>query len=200
MLQDELGKVTVPDEIDTAELRRELTRANEINRNVDLYARRRDLEGMAVEQETKSAALTRSIEDRMAQINRAVEAAQMPYPGLTLASGQVMLGGVPFEQASSAEQWRACVGIAMAENPSLRTILVRQGSLLDSKSTAVIAEMAADRGYQVIVEKVDESGKVGIVMVEGAVASTPQSRALGVPPTALEPAKATKGKRPRGET
>jgi hypothetical protein len=197
MLQDELRKIVIPAELDTAELRRELTRANETNRAVDLYARKRDLEGMAKAEEEKSAALTKSIEERLAAINKAIEAAEMPYQGLTLRAGSVLLGGVPFEQASSAEQWRACVGIAMAENPGLRTILVRQGSLLDTKSMAIIKEMADGQGYQVICEKVDESGKIGIVLVDGRVASTPESRELGIDPTQLPPVLTEKGKRAR---
>ena len=194
-LQDELKAITVTPEIDTAEMRRDLTRANEVNRMVDLYTRKRDLEGMAKAEEDKSAALTKSIEERTATINKAIEAAEMPYPSLTLRNNAVLLGGVPFEQASSAEQWRACVGIAMAENPNLRTILVRQGALLDSKSMAIIKEMADARGYQVIVEKVDESGKVGIVMVDGRVDSTPESRELGIPPTQVDPATDRKGRK-----
>lgn len=193
---DEEFEYKIPDEIDTSALRLELAKARKTNDAVELRKRREEADAMFAAEDAKAAELTKRIVERTARINKAIEAATMPYDGLTLASGAVLLGGVPFEQASSAEQWRACVGIAMAENPGLRTILVRQGSLLDSKSMAIIAEMAESRGYQVIVERVDESGKVGIVLVDGQVESTPESREKGISPTELAPAleKPAKGK------
>jgi len=169
--KQDVAAYVIAAEIDTAELRRDLTRANETNKNVDAYQRRREFEGMAEEQEKASAALTAKMEERTKRINKAIEDTKMPYPGLTLANNTVMLAGVPFEQGSYAEKLRAAVGIAMAENPALRTILVHEGSMLDSKAMQIVAEMALDRDYQVIVERVDETGRVGVCMVEGTVAS-----------------------------
>jgi len=40
---------------------------------------------------------------------------------------------------------------------------------LDSKSMEIIEEMAGSGGYQVWVEVVDETGKVGIVIEDGSV-------------------------------
>lgn len=178
---DAIGKeksvLVIPDRIDTSQLRRLLTNARKTNDAVDLRKRREEADTMAAAEEAKSVALTRSIEDRIKAINDAIEATEMPYPGLTLKDGMVMLAGQPFEQASSAEQLRASIGIAMAENPQMRTILVREGSLMDSKSLAIVEDMARTRAYQIIVEKVDETSAIGVVMIDGMVSSTPQSRA-----------------------
>ena len=167
---------TLADEIDTAALRLELSRARKINDAVELRKRRDEADAMWKVQDDKAEALTRSINERVATINAAIEATEMPYPGLTLRDNQVWLAGQPFEQASSAEQLRASIGIAMAENPQMRTILVREGSLMDSKSLKIVEGMAVERGYQCIVEKVDETGSIGIVMTDGMVESTPESR------------------------
>lgn len=167
----DFASMEIPDEIDTAELRRDLTKANETNKAVEAYIQRREHEAMAEAEEKKSAELTAKMEARTARINKAIEATKMPYPSLTLANNMVILAGVPFEQGSYAEKLRAAVGIAMAENPALRTILVHEGSMLDSKAMQIVAEMAIDRDYQVIVERVDESGRIGVCMVEGTVAS-----------------------------
>jgi hypothetical protein len=58
---------------------------------------------------------------------------------------------VPFAQASSAEQLRVSVGMGLAINPIFRVILIKDGSLLDEDSRAMIAEMAAehDVGFRV---------------------------------------------------
>ncbi len=63
------------------------------------------------------------------------------------------------------------VAIAMAGNPKLRVLRIKDGSLLDSKSYAMLQEMAELHDFQCWVEAVDESGTVGIVMEDGAVAS-----------------------------
>jgi recombinational DNA repair ATPase RecF len=45
-------------------------------------------------------------------------------------------------------------------------------SLLDSGNMAVIQQMAKDQDYQVWIEQVDESGKVGIYIEDGQVRET----------------------------
>lgn len=93
----------------------------------------------------------------------------MPVPGLSLAEGRVLLNGVPFDQSSSAEQIRTSVAIAMAANPKLRIIRIKDGSLLDEDGLRLIAEQAKENDYQVWIERVDSSGKIGIVMEDGSV-------------------------------
>ena len=59
--------------------------------------------------------------------------------------------------------------MAMVSNPKLRVILIRDGSLLDSENLKVIQEMAADLDFQVLIERVDDTGKVGIYIEDGEV-------------------------------
>lgn len=80
-----------------------------------------------------------------------------------------MLNGVPFNQGSDAEQLRASLGIAMALNPKLKVIRVRDGSLLDDDSMKIVEQMADKNNFQIFIERVDSSGKVGIVMENGLV-------------------------------
>jgi hypothetical protein len=173
--------IVVPDEIDTAQLRRDLNAANETNKHVEAFMRRRDFEGMAVEEEKKAQALTDSMAKRAAEVKAAIEAAEMPVPGLSIANGQVTMGGVPFTQASGREQLIASIGLAFSQNPEMRGVLVRQGGLMDTDGLAILEEMAEARGFQVFVEKVDQSGTMGFVMQDGLLVSTPDSRATGIP-------------------
>lgn len=46
---------------------------------------------------------------------------------------------------------------------------IKDGSLLDSKSMQIINEMAGTNDYQVWIERVDESGKVGFYIEDGNV-------------------------------
>ena len=132
--------------------------------------RRADEERRYKTAEAESKRLTEAMDARAARLATAVADADMPVPGLSLTQDGVLLEGLPLEQASDAEQLRLSCSIAMAQSAKLRVIRVRDGSLLDPDSMAILREMAADRDYQVWIERVDTSGKVGIVIEAGKVA------------------------------
>ena len=109
------------------------------------------------------------MEQRAATAREAIAAAKMPVAGLGFGDGVVTYNDIPFDQASSAEQLRVSLAIAMAANPKLRVIRIEDGSLLDEDSLAQIAAMAKDHDYQVWIERVETSGKVGFVIEDGHV-------------------------------
>jgi hypothetical protein len=51
-------------------------------------------------------------------------------------------------------------------NPTLRVIRIMDGSLLDADSLAAIAAAASAADYQVWIERVDDDGAVGAVIIE----------------------------------
>ena len=62
--------------------------------------------------------------------------------------------------------------MAMAMNPTLRIIRVRDGSLLDEDAMKLLAEMAAKNDSQIWIERVDSSGRVGVVLEDGRIKPT----------------------------
>jgi hypothetical protein len=125
--------------------------------------------------EAQSDALTKAREDREAAKRAAIAAAKLPVDGISFGDGEILLDGVPFDQASDAEQLRASIAIAMASNPKLRVIRVRDGSLLDADALKLLAEMADERDYQCWVERVSSDGKVGFVLEDGRLKSVPHA-------------------------
>ena len=93
----------------------------------------------------------------------------MPVDGLGFDDGIVLLAGIPFSQASSAEQLRVSVAMGLAMNPTLKLLLIRDGSLLDVDSRRLIAEMAEAADAQVWMECVEENEATTIVIEDGAV-------------------------------
>lgn len=162
---------------DAAAIRAKLDEAKRANAMVDQMARRETLLAEAATLERQADALTAKMDARNDDKRKAIAAAKMPVEGLGFGEDAITFNGVPFNQASDAEQLRASIAIAMAGNPRLKVILVRDGSLLDRKSMALLAELADAHDCQVWLESVDDSGEVGIVMEDGAVASTPATRA-----------------------
>jgi hypothetical protein len=115
-------------------------------------------------------AKTTEIEALDARKAAGLAAAKFPVDGLSFGDGGVTYNGVPFCQASSAEQLRVSLSLAMAMNPELRVIRIMDGSLLDSDNMRLIEEMATEHDYQCWVERVDESGTCGVVIEDGQVA------------------------------
>ena len=101
---------------------------------------------------------------------KALAKAKFPVDGLGFAEGGVIYQGVPFSQASSAEQIRVSLAMAMSMNPKLRVIRILDGSLLDAENLALISEMAKEEDYQVWIERVADGSGVGVVIEDGEVA------------------------------
>lgn len=157
----EFAKLTEPDENAVHELEQQVESIDATNARVRANqdraraANRLELERLHWQEYTDEiTALDQQRADGLAQ-------AEFPVPGLGFDDGGVTYQGVPFGQASAAEQLRVSVAIAMALNPTVRVIRIADGSLLDSDSLALIGEMAADRGYQVWVETVRDRGTAG---------------------------------------
>ena len=98
-------------------------------------------------------------------------AATFPVDGLGFDADGVTYQGIPFKQASGAEQLRVSLAMAIALNPGLRVIRIADGSLLDSTNLQLIEDMAVAHDYQVWIEMVNESGEFGIVIEDGEVAA-----------------------------
>jgi hypothetical protein len=98
-----------------------------------------------------------------------VASAQMPVEGLSFGADGLTFGGVPLAQASSAEQLRVSLAVASALAPQLRTVLVREGSLLDEDSLEAVAEFCVANDLQVIMERVSVGDECTIVMHDGRI-------------------------------
>ncbi|MCU1326625.1 MAG: uncharacterized protein JWN34_1995 [Bryobacterales bacterium] len=172
---DSAGELPAP--IDVATLRRSLDAAKTVNANVRMLKQKAIVTAEAEALEANAKKLTDAMAEREREKATAISSAEMPIDGLSFGEGTVLYNGIPFNQASGAEQLRVSCSIAMAGNPKLRVIRIQDGSLLDEDGIQLIADMAADKDYQVWLERVDSSGKIGIVMEDGEVASVNEAAA-----------------------
>lgn len=162
-------------------------------RSVRLAAQQRlsDLEAQAKAKEAESARLTEAMEARTKAKEKAISRATMPIPALGFGDGLVLYQGIPFEQASSAEQLRVSTAIAMAANPKLKVIRITDGSLLDSDSLAMLHAMAEENGFQVWLEVVSDTKNIGVVISDGEVIADCQETLRPNPDDKLTRAHAT---------
>lgn len=153
--------------IDAATVRKNLDAAHAANVLFDQKDRHDDKIADAEIIEAQTAELTASMEKRNAEKLAAIAAAKMPIAGLGFGDEGITLNGVPFNQASDAEQLRASIAIAAAMNPRLKVIRVRDGSLLDEDSMTLLAEFCEANDVQCWIERVSSDGRVGFVLEDG---------------------------------
>ena len=158
---------------DVAQLRTELAQAQKVNESVRQVAqariRKTSLEKVASDAAILSDELTVAMRARDKSKNDAIAAAKMPVEGLGFGNELITLNGLPFNQASDAEQLRASIAISMRSNSKLKVVRVRDGSLLDNDSFALLAKMAAENGMQVWVETVRSVTDSAIIIEDGRV-------------------------------
>lgn len=167
-LNVELKKVVKP-EVDIAALEKKMETADEQNKAI--RGNKEVLENVkkAEEKTAEYNSLTEQIQGVDAEKKKVLAEAKMPIEGLSWEEDKVLYNNIPYDQISGAEQLRVSMAIAMAANPKLRVILIKDGSLLDQDNLKVVEEMAKDKDFQVWIESVDESGEIGIVIEEGEV-------------------------------
>jgi hypothetical protein len=167
------AEVAALQDVDYAPLRAAVLSAEETNRKVRENRTRARLAEDVDTWKTASASLTSQIES-IDEIRRAAIAnAKFPVEGLGFdAEGGVTFQGIPFEQASAAEQLRVSAAMGLAMNPKLRILLIRDGSLLDGASLRILADMAAEHDAQVWVERVEKDGAT-VIIEDGMVVEVP---------------------------
>jgi hypothetical protein len=166
---EEAVKLEIAELQDPAAVKAELDAARGIARG--FREQDRKIEALAAVTAAERAAqdVTTKIEEIDATKQKALAEAKMPVEGLGFDDGVVLFNGIPITQASGAEQLRISAAIGAALNPKLRVLLCRDGSLLDHKSLKQLAEFAEASTLQVWLERVDESGEVGVVIEDGHV-------------------------------
>lgn len=167
----------LPERKDAGEVRNRLDAAKRAISVLESVERRAELTKESEDHVKAAEALTAKIEERNEGKRKAIAEAKLPVECIGFGDKFITLNGVPFEQASSAEQLRASMQIAMANKPRLRVIRVREGSLLDDDGLRIVAEMAAEHDFQCWIESVDSSGKVGFVIEDGQVRHAPEGDA-----------------------
>lgn len=165
-LAAEIEKVELPN---TVEIQGRLSAVEETNQSIKDAAEYRKVQESIKPTQDESDRMTSEIAALDKQKSDAVKSASFPVNGLSFDETGVLYNGLPFSQSSGAEQLRVSLAMAMALNPTLRVIRITDGSLLDSKNLQLISDMADAQDYQIWIERVDESGTVGICIEDGEV-------------------------------
>lgn len=165
------GMANVPDPIDLDELDARLEDAETLNAQHRAWADRIGAVALVEKLGIESQQYTDALAQREAERRAVIEAADLPIEGLGFGDDCLTYKGKRLDNISTAESICVCTAIAMAMSPKIKVLLVKDWSLLDSKSRAMVTAMAQTKGYMVLAEVVDESGEVGFYIEDGRVAA-----------------------------
>lgn len=156
---------------DGADLQAKIADADRVNADVSKLLARQDLERQARNAEAISEELSKRLVEIDDEQAKAIASADLPADGLAIENDRLMLRGVPFDQASQAEQIRTSLAIGIGMNPRLKVMRIKQGNDLDEDAWALISEVALSEGLQVWVESIRPHSAAAIVMEDGEVKS-----------------------------
>ena len=154
---------------DPREVRAQLASAEAVNRKVRENAARAALQHQVTGAGGTCDGLTEKIADLDQQKHAALAAVKFPGPGLSLTDDGVTFNGIPFAQSSKAEQLRVSLAVGIAQNPELRVLFVRDGSLLDTDGLRLIGELAAEHDCQVWLEDARTQDPTAVIIEDGHV-------------------------------
>ena len=157
----------LPDPVDVVALQTQLTNARKINESVRRRLDRDKHARLADQYDDEYRRLTDSINARERAKQAAIAAAKLPVPGISFGEGELLLNGVPFEQASTAQKLRVGVAIAVQKNPTLRLAWIRDASLLDDESYSSIKQLSEEFDCQILLETVRAIGSDAILLEDG---------------------------------
>lgn len=87
--------------------------------------------------------------------------------GLEVGDGELRLNGVPFRQASKAQQLHVACVVAMRQRPRLKILRVDDGEHLDSQMRELLLTLAEQHGWQVIMTTVADHEGLRVAIVDG---------------------------------
>ena len=108
--------------------------------------------------EQKSEKITERMEEIKGDKKSVFASYPLPVKNLEFDEDNITYKGLPLnsEQLPSSVLIRIGVMIGMAMNPNLRLMIIRDGSLLDTKTMQYMLTACSKKGYQLLIEKVQD--------------------------------------------
>lgn len=165
----------LPEFVDVTSIQDEIASAQRIDAVRRLFQSRHEHEQNAADAEELSGMLTQSIAALDKSVIDAIAKAKLPG-GLSLDPAEkiVMLGGLPFASAGTAERIVASAKVAMALSPELRVMLIDEGSELDRAHMAALATVAKENDYQIWIALVQEGETASGFRIEDGANAQPR--------------------------
>lgn len=147
----------------------QITAADETNTRIRTNRRHNEIKQQIETANARSEGFTREIEGIDKTKQEMLEKAKFPLPDMSFNDSGVILNGLPFHQASTAQKIKAAVAIGVALNPTIRVILVRSGNDLDDAAIEELHRTAEERNVQCWIETIRSSDPAAVEIVDGEI-------------------------------
>jgi hypothetical protein len=116
----------------------------------------------------------------LAERQARIAAAKFPVDGLSVDGDVVTWKGRPYSQVNTSQRIPLCCSIGAALNPGLKFITIEHGNDIGKKVMPQIDAWARERGYRILVERLEGTGAACVVIEDGGVRSAaPEDTADG---------------------
>lgn len=139
-------------EQDVDEIKQQIDGVDEANRKWRENKQHEELADKVEAARAEYQKMTKQIEKIDEEKAEAVRTAPWPVPDMELTEDGLLLGGLPFEQASTSQRILASTKVGMALNPTLRLLVCQHGSDLDTETLEALGQVLEEHDFQMIVE------------------------------------------------
>lgn len=151
----------------TAELEGSIREIEAVNAKVRTNQEKARAEAEAREYGEQYAGLTAKIEDVRIQRTKLLEGADLPLPGLSVESGELLYQGRPWDCMSGSDQMKVSAAIVRALNPECGFILLDKLEQMDLETLREFSAWMEAEGLQGIATRVSTGGECSILIEDG---------------------------------
>lgn len=167
-----IARMAASDLVDqsTAELERNITDIEEINRKVRANLDKDKAEDDAKGYRDQYDKLTGKLNDIRSQKLDLLKNADLPLPGLSVEDGELIYNGHKWDNMSGSDQLRVATAIVRKLNPNCGFVLLDKLEQMDLDTLNEFGRWLEQEGLQAIATRVSTGGECSIVIEDGYVA------------------------------
>jgi DNA repair exonuclease SbcCD ATPase subunit len=154
----------------TAEIEANLADIDATNQKVRTNEAKGQAESEAARYQEQYDELTEQIEDVRNDRKHLLNGANLPLPGLSVESGELVYNGQKWDCMSSSEQLRVSVAIVRKLRPDCGFVLVDKTEQMDQETLAEFGKWLEAEGLQVIATRVSTGDECSIIIEDGMIA------------------------------
>lgn len=162
----------------TAELERNISDIEEINRKVRANLDKEKAEEDAREYERQYQELTKQIEDIRQNKTDLLEKAELPLPGLSVEDGELIYHGQKWDNMSGSDQLKVSTAIIRKLNPKCGFVLLDKLEQMDLNTLQEFGKWLEQEGLQAIATRVSTGGECSVIIEDGYVVNGDQSEPM----------------------
>lgn len=161
----------------TAELERNISEIEEINRKVRANLDKEKAEEDAKQYENQYMALTNDIEKIRKQKNDLLASANLPLDELSVEDGELIYKGQKWDGMSGADQMKVSTAIIRKLNPQCGFVLLDKLEQMDVETMQKFNHWLEAEGLQAIATRVSTGGECSLIIEDGYVVGADQKPA-----------------------